>query len=89
MISWTSNTRAEARPKLRPKVVRIDENTVYDVPGKLEILARKIRNGEWGRVSDVVVGVRYGRKVDTFHYGTSEAETALAMVELMKNEILP
>lgn len=89
---WNSTTRPECFKPLSPKIVRIDNGTVYDCAGKLENLVSDIRSGKWGSVSDVVVGIRYnlgdGRRVVGNHYGTGNPETAIAICEYVKRDLV-
>lgn len=79
-------------PFVESKIAAIDEYTVYDVPRSMEKLARDIRNGEYGKVTDVVIAVRArdgnSFTVTGFQYGPSPADTAACMLDRVKRDIL-
>lgn len=75
------------------KIRCIDSGTIYDVPAKLTKLARNIRDGKWGDVSDVLVLVRYRNdkpfaQTHATHFGVGEPATALMMLEVVKRDMM-
>ena len=73
------NARKVRKSRIRP----IDENTPYDVTGRMFKWAREIRSGALGRVTDVVICARCigddGIAYEHFVNGTGSRETYMVM----------
>jgi hypothetical protein len=87
------DTEAERKKKmLRASRLRpIDRGTYYDIPGRMRMLLRQIERGEWGKVTDVSVVLRYikddGVRINSRHTGTGTTETYSYMLRSELNEL--
>lgn len=74
------------------KLRAINDNTIYDAPAKTINLARKMQSGEFGRVLDVIVSVRYrddkGLHVKNYSFGSMQTGDAMIMVDSIKIDLV-
>jgi hypothetical protein len=83
MKSFRNAALARSKPVEKSKLYSITQGTVYDVAHQLKSISRDITHGDFGKVSDAVLILRYHEKgrlcVQGYHYGPSSIEIVQSM----------